>query len=223
MPAVCVSMTCRLRAAERVCYPTYTGGEAAGACWLVHRSCAFTFDLVGRTAQCAVDMHTDGRGSDTHSKGRDGDTHMDHRRPELRRRVSPAARDLRPPSLTWMGRRDSCRQPFAAFRRRFPPLSGRHSGHDHGSGEASRSPWCGITLHPRMHPQVSLHVTPVHALSPRTAVTLRFWAQASSDTAGQEMLTWKYPQKSDPLSAATSSPCCVLQSSLVSFVSHDRY
>lgn len=160
------------RERQNECVTRLTEGEAAGACWPVHRSCAFTFDLVGRTAQCAVDMHTDGRGSDTHSKGRDGDTHMDHRRPELRRRVSPPARDLRPPSLTWMGRRDSCRQQFAAFRRRFPPLSGRLSGHDHGADEASQSAWCGITLHSRLHPQVSLHVAPIHALSTWGAVTV---------------------------------------------------
>lgn len=82
----CVAVTWAAAADECV-----TGGESAGACRPVHRSCAFTFDLVGRTAQRAVDMHMDGRGSDTHSKGRDGDTHMDHRRPELRRPVSPAA------------------------------------------------------------------------------------------------------------------------------------
>lgn len=85
MPAACVSVTCERLAADEC----VTDGEAAGACRPVHRSCAFTFDLVGRTAQRAVDMHTDGRGSDTHSKGRDGDTHMDHCRLELRRRVTP--------------------------------------------------------------------------------------------------------------------------------------
>ncbi|MPC83814.1 hypothetical protein E2C01_078533 [Portunus trituberculatus] len=127
MAAACVSMTCRLRAAERVCYPTYTGGEAA--------------------AQCSVDMHTDGRGSDTHSKGRDGDTHMDHRRLELRRRVSPPARDLRPPSLTWMGRRDSCRHPFATFRCGLPSLPRRHSHCHHGTSQVSPSAHSAMPLH----------------------------------------------------------------------------